>query len=351
VSPNTSAFRFGLFGTLGVGVALLIWGAFGMLSTIITYICIALFISFGLEPSINFLMRRKIPRPWAVLIIILIFIGLVVGILFMIVPPVVAQISALVLAISNLNTDSTFQSFLASVQHWINQYLPEFNIDDVLQHVFTWIQENLGNIGGAALQFGMGLASATFGLIVVLIMTIYFSSSMPSMRSGIAQMIPKSKREKFTDITTQMIESVGKYVSGLVVQATINGTLTFIVLSIAGAPYPALLAVLAFLGSVIPLVGPMISSTIIVVITFFGAGLWPTIWVAIFLVIYMQLEPYVISPRIMGQAVKLPGIIILISALIGGTLAGLLGALVAIPVAASVMIIVKQIYIPKQDAS
>ena len=131
----------------------------------------------------------------------------------------------------------------------------------------------------------------------------------------------------------------------------VNGVLTFIFLSIMGASMPAVFALVAFAGSLIPLVGTMSASIIIVlgqlVLMPTGSSVW---WIAaIYYLVYMQLEAYVISPRIMASAVSVPGPIVVIAALTGGTLLGLLGAMIAIPVAASLLIIVKRVIIPAQN--
>ena len=124
--------------------------------------------------------------------------------------------------------------------------------------------------------------------------------------------------------------------------------LSAIFLTIIGAPFPAVLAVIAFFFSLIPLVGTLTGSTIIVLLCLLGSP-QTAIIAAIYYLIYMQIEAYVISPRIMNRAVSVPGAVVVIAALAGGSLLGLLGALVAIPVAASILIIYRQVLIPRQN--
>jgi predicted PurR-regulated permease PerM len=144
---------------------------------------------------------------------------------------------------------------------------------------------------------------------------------------------------------------VGYYVIGQLSLGVLNGVLSAIFLSIIGAPFPAVLAVVAFLFSIIPLVGTLTGSTIIVLLCLIPGlgGTSTAIIAAVYYLVYMQLEAYVIAPRIMGRAVSVPGAVIVIAALAGGSLLGLLGALVAIPVAASILILYRQVLIPRQN--
>jgi predicted PurR-regulated permease PerM len=205
------------------------------------------------------------------------------------------------------------------------------------------------SIGGGVLQAGIGVATAAFGALIVLILTLYFTSSLNSMKRGMYQLVPASKRERFVDISEQVTSSVGRYVVGQGSLALINGVLSFIFLSIIGAEYSVLLAFIAFLFGLVPLVGTLTGSTVIVLLVLVFNG-WPTVLIAaIYYLIYMQIEAYLINPRIMNRAVKVPGVVVVIAALAGGTLLGVLGALVAIPVAASILIIVRQVIIPRQN--
>jgi len=145
---------------------------------------------------------------------------------------------------------------------------------------------------------------------------------------------------------------VGRYVIGQFTLAAINGIVSFVFLSAIGAQQPAVFAFIAFLGSIIPLVGTISGSAIIVLAQIALLPQSPSTWItaAIWYIVYMQVEAYVLSPRIMRRAVHVPGVIVVIAALTGGTLLGVLGALIAIPVAASVLLIIREVVVPRQDA-
>ena len=340
-------FRVALVATLVVGVGLLLIGSVQTLSTILLYVGTALFLSLGLEPAISFLERRKLPRWAAVLITILGVLAAFAGIVLMLVPIIAGQISQLIEAITELVEAGTT---LEDIKAWLGGIFPNLNVDEVFAFVQDWI-ENLdyASIGEGVLAVGASVLAGLAGAFIVLILTIYFTASTPNLKAAVYQLVPASKRARFIDISEQITKSVGYFVMGQVIMGVINGVLSAIFLSIINAPFPAVLAVVAFFFSLIPLVGTLTGSAIIV-LTCLGLGSPTTALIAgIYYLIYMQIEAYVISPRVMNRAVSVPGAVVVIAALAGGSLLGLLGALIAIPVAASILIIYRQVIIPRQN--
>lgn len=349
-------FRVALLATLGVGVGLLVIGSVQSLSTILLYVGTALFLSLGLDPLVSFLERRGLPRWAAVLVTILGVLGVFTGIVFMVVPIIVGQIAQLVGQIEQLLQPGAWNDIVLSVQAWVSQTLPWLKIDDVWASVQQWLSTlDVGSIStmvGNGLLTGAGAVAAGLGgAFIVLILTIYFTASTPSLKSAVYQLVPASKRARFIELAEKITDSVGYYVMGQVSLGVINGVLSAIFLSIIQAPFPAVLAVVAFFFSLIPLVGTLTGSTIIVLTCLLpGLGSPTTALIAlIYYLVYMQIEAYVISPRIMNRAVSVPGSVVVIAALAGGALLNLLGALIAIPVAASVLIIYREVIIPRQN--
>ena len=343
-------FRVAFVGTLGVGLGLLLIGSVQTLSTILLYIGTALFLSLGLEPVVAWLERRKLRRWAAVLITVLGVLAVFAGIVWMIVPIIVSQVSQLVEAITNfLNSTS-----LDDVKEWIHSVFPAIQIsaiDDTISNFQDWLLTNWGDITGSVINVGIAFFGGLTGAFIVLILTIYFTASTPNLKSAVYSLVPASKRPKFIDLSEQITDSVGYYVMGQVALGVTNGVLSAIFLTIIGAPFAAVLAVIAFFFSLIPLVGTLTGAAIIVLTCLIpGLGSPATaLAAAIYYIIYMQLEAYLISPRIMNRAVAVPGAVVVIAALAGGSLLGLLGALVAIPVAASILIIYRQVVIPRQN--
>ncbi|WP_374314792.1 AI-2E family transporter [Microbacterium sp.] len=346
-------FRVAFVATLGVGLGLVLIGSIQTLSTILLYVGTALFLSLGLDPIVAWLERRKLPRWAAVLITILAVLSVFAGIILMIVPIIVGQISQLVADIQELVEKDDWNP-VGEIKQWMSEAFPNLNVDDVFTYIEDWFNSlDVGaigeQVGGGIIAVGGAVLAGLAGAFIVLILTIYFTASTPNLKRAVYQLVPASKRARFIDLGEQITDSVGYYVIGQLSLGVINGVLSAIFLSIINAPFPAVLAVIAFFFSLIPLVGTLTGSTIIVLFCL-GLGSPTTALIAaIYYLIYMQIEAYVISPRIMGRAVSVPGAVVVIAALAGGALLGLLGALVAIPGAASILIIYRQVVIPRQN--
>jgi predicted PurR-regulated permease PerM len=347
-------FRLGLLAGLGVLVAIVIGGAIGSLATIITYIGAAIFLALGLDPFVTWLEKRKVKRPIAILIALVAVLGIFAGLVLSIIPVLVKQITNVVELITKnvvpSVTNGTIVDDIAAALPWADKATVETLVTQVAG--FFSDPDNIATISNGVLQAGIGVATGTFGAIIVVILMIYFVASLGSLKRGVYTLVPASKREGFIDLAEQITASVGRYVMGQIGLALCNGVLSFIVLTfIFQVENSALLAFIAFLGSLIPLVGTLSASVLITLATllFEGAG-WQLIAVAIYYLVYMQVEAYVINPRIMARAVQVPGVVVVIAALVGGTLLGVLGALIAIPVAAAIQLIMKEVIIPRQNA-
>jgi len=347
-----NAFRLGLFGGLGVLVAVLIGTRLGNLATILTYVGAALFLALGVDPAVSFLEKHKVPRPLAIVIVLVAILAVFAGFIFAIIPVIADQVGNLITQVPKLITSITEQDLL---KEWWETYINWIAYDDAVSNVQKWFTDNLQNITSGVLNTVFTVASGVFGGLIVLILMLYFVASLGSIKRAMYQLVPASKREKFIDISEQISTSVGRYVVGQVALGACNGILSFLFLTVLGwilgdpIDYAALLAFIAFLFSLIPLVGTITGSVIITAMVWLFDG-WPAVLiVGIWYLVYMQVEAYVLSPNIMNRAVKVPGVVVVIAALAGGTLLGILGALVAIPVAASILIIVKQVIIPRQN--
>lgn len=354
-APKTAAaainrinpFIFGLLGALGVLVALTIGGIVTQLGTVLVYIGFAIFLALGLDPVVSFLERRfSIPRGGSVAIVVAAVLLVFAGVILAIVPILVEQVTNLI---------DNGPQMVADIQAsgWYKDLTAQLggNFEDAAAAVLDFVQDpsNLLNIGGGVLAVGSGIAGGFTGVTIVLILTLYFMASLRSMKKVAARFVPAYQRDTFSSLVEDVSGAVGRYVIGQVSLAAVNGVLSLIVLSIIGAPVPALLALIAFIGSMIPLVGTLSASIINALICLFVSPLTAIIAFGYYLV-YMQIEAYVLSPRIMSKAVAVPGSLVVIAAVAGGALGGIAGALVAIPVAASIIIIVQKVLFPAQDS-
>ncbi|MGI9822767.1 AI-2E family transporter [Agromyces sp. Marseille-Q5079] len=342
------SFRIGFVGALGVLLAILLGGIVSQLGTVLLYVALALFLALGLDPVVSWLQRRNLPRWAAILIVFAGVIGIFVGLIATIVPIVIEQTTNIVENWDEIRRNVLNSDFVA----WLNSLGGgDHAIEDAVKSAGDWLADpaNLGALGGGILAVGAGIAGGFTGATIVLILTLYFLASLHSMKRYSTKFVPASSRGKYREVTEEITGSVGRYVIGQFSLGAVNGVLSLIFLTIIGAPAPILLAFIAFLFSLVPLVGTLTGAVIISLVCF-AASPETALAAAIYYLIYMQVEAYVLSPRIMNKAVAVPGALVVIAAVAGGTLGGVLGALVAIPVAASLIIIVEKVIFPRQDA-
>lgn len=341
-----SPFRLGLVATLGALAAVALGLAFWNLSTIIIYIVFALFAALGLDPVVRWFGRHKVSRPWAIVIVYTAFALVFAGILILIVPRFVEQISQFIDDLPE--TIDTFQK--SDFYAWLSSTFGS-DVGTVTDNVEKWLANpaNLATLGGGVVNFAVNVGTTISGLIIVLVLSLYFLAGLPSMKVAFIRFAPARNRKKASAMTNQITDSIGAYLMGMVVLAFCNSVVAFLLHLFLGLPFPALMGVLAFLITLIPLIGSVlywITATIIALFT----GWLPALIFAIIYLIYMQIEAYLLTPKVMNKAISVPGALVVIGAMVGGTLLGLLGALVAIPVTASILLIIKQVFIPRQDA-
>lgn len=342
----SNPFAVGFSVTLGGLVAFALGIAFGNLSTIVIYVVFALFAALGLDPIVRWFEAHKVGRAWGIVIVYTVFALILVGVLTLIVPTVVQQIASFVKDIPGIITNFEKSAFYA----WLNATFSDVvgvAVDEIQK--FLSNPANLAAIGGGVVKVGVGIATTISGLIIVLVLSLYFLAGLPMMKVAFNRLAPARSRPAVASMTEQITDSIGGYLMGMVILAFCNSIVALILHLVLGLPFAALMSVVAFLLTLIPLVGSVLYWMVATVIALFSNPLAALIF-AIAYLIYMQLEAYVLTPKVMNRAISVPGSLVVIGALVGGTLLGLLGALVAIPVTASILLIIKQVVIPKQDA-
>ncbi|MGZ8803932.1 MAG: AI-2E family transporter [Microbacterium sp.] len=341
-----SPFTAGLLLTLGGLVALLLGLAVSNIATIIIYIALAAFASLGLDPVLKWFERHNVKRPWAITIVFLIFGVLAVGVILLVVPTFISQITSFISGIPSMI--SNFQK--GDTYAWLEGIFGT-GLNTITDEIQSFITNpaNIAAISGGLLKIGAGIAGAISGGLIVVVLTLYFVASLPAIKESLMQFAPARNRPKVRTMTNQITDSVGSYLMGMVILAFFNSIVAFLLHLFLGLPYPLLMGVLAFSITIIPLVGPVLYWIFATVLALFSSPLSALIFGIAYL-IYIQIEAYVITPRVMSKAISIPGSLVVIGALIGGTLLGLLGALIAVPVTASILLIIKQVFIPRQDA-
>ncbi|MFT4108843.1 AI-2E family transporter [Propionicimonas sp.] len=341
-------FGWGFTATVGALVALALAGAVSSLSTVLVSIGVALFIALALDPLVRLLERHGMSRGLSIVIVFVAFALVIAGMLALVVPTAIIQITQFASAVPGWITD-------IQNAEWFKNLVAATGQSDlyatVLNQARTWLSDpaNLLAIGGGALAVGTGVVNAVSGTLIVLALTLYFLASLRTMRDAVVRLAAAHSRPQIREITNQVAESVGGYVSGMAILAVCNAVFAFIVLTIVGVPFAALLAVLALMITMIPMVGSVLFWLLATSVALFTSW-WAAIIFTIVYFAYMQVEAYIMTPRVMGKAVDVPGSLVLIGALVGATLLGLLGALIAVPVTASLLMIVKTVIVPRQDA-
>lgn len=341
----SNGFQFGLLGGLGVLTALVIGGALTTIAQVITYIFAAIFIALGLEPIVALLERRGLKRPLAILIVILGLLAVIAGVVVALVPKLIEDAARLV-------TDTPNFAVAVKNQPWIQDLNDSVGggVYEAIDSISSYIQDakNWPTFLGGVVQVGIGIFSGASGFLVILILSIYIMASLSRFKKWVYSLVPATKRAKFSDLAEQISISVGRYVMGQVSIALINAVCGFIMMTIVGVPFSIALAFITFLLALIPLVGSLSGAVIVSIVSLTQSPTMAIVTLVYYLV-YMQIEAYFVSPRIMKEAVSVPGAVVVIAALAGGALLGILGALVAIPVAASFILVIRQVWIPRQE--
>jgi predicted PurR-regulated permease PerM len=205
----------------------------------------------------------------------------------------------------------------------------------------------MSGLFGGVLGAGKALASGFFAVLTVLVLTLYFLSSLPRVKDAAYGIVPNSRRARVMSLSEEIMRRVGSYAIGQVAVATINAVCSYIMMTIVGIRYAAVLALVVGLLGLIPMVGATLGAAVVCLVALFDDPQKAVIALVYFLV-YQQVENYVVAPRIMQRTISVPGAITVVAALIGATLAGVLGALLAIPVAAGMLLIYEEVLLPRQ---
>jgi predicted PurR-regulated permease PerM len=334
----------GFVGAIGVLLAWNLLRLVASLSQVLTLVGIAAFLAIGLDPLVRILQRRGLSRGWAVALVFLAVLAVFAGFIAAVVPTVVSQAGQ---AADNL--PDQVNNLRGS--HWLNQLDDNYG---VITKASTELKKRLadGNtvfsLFGGVLGAGKAVLSGFVSTFTVLVLTLYFLASLHTISEAGYRMVPASRRPRVRALGDEIIRRIGGYVAGQIAVATINAVCSFILMTILGLPYSIILAITVGLLGLIPLVGATIGAVIVVVVGLFQS--WQIgVIIAVYYLLYQQVENYVIAPRIMSRTVAVPGAVALIAALAGGSLLGVLGALVAIPVAAAILLIVQEVVMPRMD--
>ncbi|WBQ07467.1 AI-2E family transporter [Kribbella sp. CA-293567] len=340
---RSNPFVFGFFAALGVLVAWGLWNALGQARSVLILLIVSMFIAVGLNPLVEWFMRRGLKRGLAVGVVFLLMILAVTGVGLAIVPVVSEQINGLIKNAPDwldLLTKSKTLNELNERYDFIKKAKDYVQDPSLAQKAF-----------GGVLGVGKVVANALFSAFTILILTLYFLASLPSVKRAAYSLVPASRRNRVSILGDEVLNRVGGYVSGQFLVAACAGIFMFIFLEIVGlGQYAVALAIVVMFTAFIPMVGGLIGVVLVALIGF-TAGLWVGIACLAYGIVYQQVENYVVAPRIMRRAVDIPGAVTVIAALLGGALLGVVGALLAIPTAAAILLIIREVWVRKADES
>ena len=340
---RSGAFYRGFVAALGVLLALLIGYSVRATASVLVLIGMSIVLAIGLNPIVELLIRHGMRRRWAVLIVTVGVLGTLSLIVIVFVQAVRHQVTTFIddapHLIADLRKNKTLRE-LDDRYHFLTDLQAKLQDPHLLRRIF-----------GSALDIGLGVLGAVVNTLVVVIMTVYFLAALPQVKRTAYRMAPASRRTRVSALGDEILRRVGGYVVGALLVALLAGTLTMIVLfSVGLGRYALPLALLVALLDLVPLVGSVTGAGVVTLIGL-ATSLHTGVIILIFYLIYEPIEGYVIYPRVMRSTVDIPEIVTIIAVLLGGSLGGIVGALLALPLAAAALLVVREVFVRGQDSA
>jgi predicted PurR-regulated permease PerM len=317
-----------------VGVLLLLW----LLRKPISWIILATFLAVALSGPVNRL-SRWLPRGLAIAVTYLLLFLVPLGVIASVVPSLASGVNDLA---------NEAPRYVSDLQDTVNKnprlrkLNNQYGITDELEKQAAKLPEKAGTAAGILTDVGVGIVNSIFAGVTILILSVFMVANGRRWAELFLQAQPEDRRARLARAMDRSANAVGAYVGGALLQATIAGIATFIVLKILGVPFAGALAVLTGIADLIPLVGATIGAILVGIVTAFHDFPTVTIIWTVWAIAYQQIENSVIQPRIQSRAVDVQPFIVLVSVLFGSTLFGIPGALLAIPIAATIQICTRE---------
>src|SRR6185437_1993805 len=322
-----SVFRWSMAAALGLLTVGILAFAVYTVRAVLVQVIIAMFIAVSLDPAVRLLIRRGVKRSLAVGIIFVITLAILVGFVWSLVPPLVRQATDLV---------ANVPDYVKTLSAESKTYRDIANRYGLTQKITEYAASLPGLVGGGALGFLTGLFSAVLNVLLVLVLTIYFMLDLPRLRRGVVRLFPRQQRPRAAQAVNVVVDKVGGYMIGNLIISLFAGVSSFICLIVLDVPFALPLAVFVALADLIPMLGATIGAVGCVLVALLSGNLWPdAVVVLLFFVLYQQLENYVIAPRVLRNTVDMSSVAVLLAALIGGSILGVVGALMSIPIVAA----------------
>ena len=339
-------YYFGFIATLGALTAIVLMRALASASQIFVLILIALFLATGLNPAVEALRKRKMSRSVAVTVIFSSVILFVIFFALVVLPPVISQGTHLI-----ENAPQLLRDLMKNES--INQLNTQFGIIDSMQEKLKTVTSDgtlLISTFGGVIGVGKSVLSGFFTALTILVLTLYFITSLPQAVDLGLSLVPASRRDRVGRLTNAVIARVGAFVGSQILIAAMAAVFVLILATILGMPSPIAVGMIVLVAALIPLIGHFLGCAIVTLIAL-TQSVWIGVIAFIAYVVYVQIENYIVTPRIMKRTLSVPGAVTIIAALIGSSLLGLVGGLLAVPVAASIILILDEVVIPRANNS
>jgi predicted PurR-regulated permease PerM len=307
--------------------------------SVLVLIGLALFIAIGLDPVVAWLTRRRMPRWAAVVTILLAGAGIIAGFVMAAIPPLAEQTRLLVAHFPH------YAQALQSHDSELGRLNARFHIQQRLTHLLS---SRGGSLVGGMLGAGEFVLSAASSAVIVLVLVIYFLADLPRIKLFGYRLAPHTRRARVILIGDEILSRVGGFLLGNLLTSVVAGLGTYLWMIAWGIPYPVLLGLLVALLDLIPVIGSTIGGVIVTLVAL-SVSLPVAIATLIFYVAYRLAEDYLLVPRTMGRTVQVPGVVSVVAVLVGGTLMGIVGALVAIPAAAALRLLLHEVAFRRLD--
>jgi predicted PurR-regulated permease PerM len=307
-----------------------------LIRNVLGMLFIACFLAVALGPIVEWFVRRlHVGRSLAILITYLLLLGSVVGIGLLVVPPIVT-------GVDNFTHDVPGYVDDLRNSHTFRQYDNKYKITPKLEEQARKLPTHISDAVSGLRAVTVGIFGTVVQLVTILVMAFFLLKDGKRIRAFVFRELGPERGERMERISEDVYRAVGGYVAGNVLISVIAGVGAYIVMTILDIPFAVPLAVLVGLFDLIPLVGSTIAGVIVgIVAAVVGFPGKLIVWV-IYLIVYQQVENNVIQPVVYKKTVAIHPLIVIVAVLIGGSLLGILGALLAIPIAATVQIVVKE---------
>jgi predicted PurR-regulated permease PerM len=343
---TSNPFYFGFMVTAGALIAFTLLQALASASAVFILIIISLFLAAGLNPAVLFFQNRGLKRGasvGAVMGLVLLFVAAFIAIAA---PPLIDQGNQLVNNAPQLVKDLNNNAFINDLN---NRYGVIDSLQTKIDSVIKDGQFAITAFGGV-IGVGKAVVSGLVSTLTILVLTLYFLASLPQVVQISLRFVPATRRDRVSKLTNAIIARVGSFVGGQGLIAILAALFILIMGLIIGMPYTAPLAMVVLVCGFIPLVGHFIGMSIVTLVSLTKSPTTALVALGSY-IIYVQIENYVITPKIMRKSLAIPGLVTIIAALLGTSLLGLIGGLLAVPIAAAVLLIIDEVVFPRADNS